>query len=507
MYTPILHQEKKTALYIALYQAIRLDILRKQLRAGERLPSKRQLASGLGISVNTVDNAYQQLVSEGYLEVRAQSGHYVKPLGEHALLPDIAVPSPDREKPLILEQANDDTPSGRIDFSPIGTDLTQFPTNIVKKALRKELDTEKEQAFRSCPPAGSYRLRNALCRYLANSRGLHCRPEQILIGAGTDYVLQLFIQILRLLHRDPETARDTSGPVLAMEDPVYSKAYRIFSGLSVPVHFVPLDRVGIDIDILRQSPANLVYTTPSHQFPLGLIMPADRRLQLLAWANEKDNRFIIEDDYDSEYRYLGKPIPPIGSLDSNGRVIYLGTFSKALSPSIRVSYLILPEKLLRLYEQHLSYYSNTVTHLEQLMLANLLETGEFERQINRSRTLCRKKRDLLLQALSPYSRHLHIRGTDAGTHLLCTVRNKMTEEELITAARKAGVIVYGISDYYIDTSVHLLPYQMIPDATVLLGYAGLSESELYPGAARLAQAWKIERKKNALTCQSTQDVL
>ena len=476
MYIPQLGDTKP--IYRALYFSIRKDISGGVLSSGFHLPSKRRLSGELGISINTVDTAYQQLVSEGYLISKPQKGFFVRTGFSENLLPDTDN-HPDYIYLSASAKTSLNTSENMLDFSPNGSDLSLFPISVIRRSLKKEL--ENRLCFTTCPPQGSERLRNALAIYLQNARGLFCSPAQILIGAGTDYLLQLLIQILRIHTNDKIS--------IAMENPIYNKAYRIFAGLFTPVSFIPLDAAGIDMDILKKSKANITYTTPSHQFPLGLIMPAGRRFQLLKWANQKNNRFIIEDDYDSEFRYSGRPIPAIGGMANNEKTIYMGTFSKSISPSFRVSYLVLPPKLMNIYQNHLSYYSSTVSHFEQLLLANFIETGEFERHISRMRVYFRKKRDLLLSLLSPYSRYLQIRGIDAGMHILCTVHNGMPESNLVSTARKARIIVYGISEYYTDTVNS--PEKYIPASTVLLGYAGLTDTEIEKGAAALISAWQL----------------
>ena len=503
MYMPTL-QTGISTLYMQLYETLKEDLMSDRYPAGTRMPSKRILSSHLGISVNTVDSAYQQLVSEGYIEARARSGYYASDLRSQtsgAVLQSVSVAgrNPEKKRKDILpnthETASLSNPyrqSDAIDFSPNGVDLKALPIAGLKRTFRDVFSAYGEQLFMNCEPEGDSYLRRSLCTYLRESRGLFCDPSQIIIGAGTDYILQLLIQILRSSHEISS---------IAMENPVYNKAYQIFTGLQVPVDLIPLDKYGIHMQRLYQSRANLVYTTPSHQFPLGIIMPVNRRNELLTWASESEDRYIIEDDYDSEFRYSGRPIPPISAMDAAEKVIYLGTFSKSLAPSVRVSYLVLPRELCRAFHENLSYYNTTITRLDQLVWARYIETGDFERHINRMRTLYRRKRDLFLSALSPYRKKLHISGTDAGLHLLCLVKNGMSESELVASAKNAATIVYGISSYYLsDKSGQDSPDDpeksrasglSIPQSTVLLGYAGLSNEQVLQGVTSLVQAWKL----------------
>ena len=475
MYIPAIRQDVKVSLYFQIYESIKEEILRGRLVPGEHLPSKRVLASSLGVSINTIDAAYQQLVSEGYLEARPGSGYYVLDPG---VLP---------VKDMTIEADSSDShppcPDNPIlDFSPNGVDLPALPLDKIRKCIRDVFADPEADLFRACGSLGSAELRSSLCRYLGQSRGIDCRPEQILIGAGTDYILQLLIQIISYAK---------SPTRVAMENPVYNKAYQIFTGLGVPVDLIPLDKSGIEMKSLSTSPANIVYTTPAHQFPLGIIMPISRRTELLEWAALSDDRYIIEDDYDSEFRYAGRPIPPIKAMDAANRVIYLGTFSKSIAPSVRISYLVLPPILMQVCQTGLSYYNTTVTGAEQIILSRFIDNGDFERHINRMRTLYRKKRDLFLHSLAPYRSQLDISGTDAGHHLLCRVKNGMSEEDLIANARNAATKVYGISAYYLKETGEKSVSLRIPPNTVLLGYAGLSDREIINGVGALARAWNL----------------
>jgi len=520
MRLPTLDSDSAVSLYRQLYEELRRDLLSGSIPAGMRLPSKRTLSSLLGISVNTVDAAYQQLVSEGYLEAHAKSGYFACDLGTHASLSVTSIDeaaaggeagqySSKQQLPLPVSEDSpgitDRAAPEMIDFSPNGVDLSALPLSTFKKAIRDVLEEEGVNAFRSCDSQGAESLREALCRYVRESRGLACDPGQIIIGAGTDYILQLLVQIMRSVHEIW---------AVAMENPVYNKAYQIFTGLQVPVELIPLDKYGIHMGRLASSSADLVYTTPSHQFPLGIIMPVSRRTELLSWAAGAPHRYIIEDDYDSEFRYAGRPIPAISGMDANSKVIYLGTFSKSIAPSIRISYLVVPPALLKAFKKNLSYFNTTVTHPEQLILARFIACGDFERHINHMRTLYRRKRDHFVQALSPYMDKLVISGTDAGLHLLCHVKNGMSEDQLVRTAEIAGAKVYGISSYYLmdrapaagsteaakaavaDTSTDAAEAvaaagEDVPKSTVLLGYAGLTDEGIVRGVAALAGAWVL----------------
>lgn len=470
-------------IYMQLYRSIREDCLRGRLVSGEKISSRRSLAKELGVSVNTVDSAYQQLVSEGYIEARPRSGFRVRELltGKENAATAHERPGIGRV-PETPDSGNmPDKPGGTtqiIDFSPNGVDLSMLPVGDLKKIVRDVFSFPPEKLFGSCEPEGTPALRNSLCRYLFRSRGLQCTPDRIVIGAGTDYILQFLVQLLSAaVHIES----------IAMENPMYNKAFQIFSGLERKIRLIPLDSQGMDTVILRACDANIAYVTPSHQFPLGMIMPAGRRADLLAWAAGSSDRFIIEDDYDSEFRYSGRPIPPLCSMHGAEKVIYVGTFSKSVAPSLRVSYLVLPSELALICKSKMSHLSTTVSVPDQLVLAGFLDSELFDRHISRMKTLYRRKRDLLLRELAPFRNALEVGGSDAGLHLLCTVRRDYSEEELIRLAAEKGVRVYGVSAYYLKESGRIIP----SEATVLLGYGGLSFGEITDGVKALSEVWSL----------------
>jgi len=472
-------------IYMQLYRAIREDCLRGTLISGEKISSRRSLAKELGISVNTVDSAYQQLVSEGYIEVRPRSGFRVRELSRGS---DVPTTGPEAADSGIGQRtvaffsgdgdAQPDEATRPIDFSPNGVDLSMLPMPDLKKIVRDVFSFSPEELFGSCEPEGTLALRSSLCRYLWQSRGLRCTPDRIVVGAGTDYILQFLVQLL-----------SAAVPIesIAMENPMYNKAFQIFSGLHRKIRLIPLDSQGMDTALLRVCDANIAYVTPSHQFPLGMIMPAGRRADLLSWAAGSDGRYIIEDDYDSEFRYSGRPIPPLCAMHGAEKVIYVGTFSKSVAPSLRVSYLVLPSELALICKSKMSHLSTSVSVPDQLVLARFLDSGLFERHISRMKTLYRRKRDQLLRELAPFRGSLHVGGSDAGLHLLCTVRKNFSEEELVRLAADAGVRVYGVSAYYLKEPGKTMP----SEATVLLGYGGLSFEEITRGVQALSVAWGL----------------
>ena len=274
--------------------------------------------------------------------------------------------------------------------------------------------------------------------------------------------------------------------VIAMENPTYKQAYRVFQSLGYEVCPVEMDANGMEPELLAECGANVAYVMPSHQFPTGIVMPVGRRQELLKWAQEAPDRYIIEDDYDSEFRYRGKPIPALQGMDRNGRVIYLGTFSKCIAPAIRVSYLVLPPSLLVRYRSQTSFYASTVSRIDQNILYQFLSGGYFERHLNRMRAIYKTKHDLLLEQVEPLRKQFEIRGEHAGLHILLTSRNGVPEETLIRKAAEAGVRVYGLSSYFIHSEHNHRP------STVVLGYASLSEEQIVDGIHLLETCWGIQ---------------
>lgn len=301
---------------------------------------------------------------------------------------------------------------------------------------------------------------------------MNCRTEQIIVGAGNDYLLMLLSVILGRGHK------------VAMENPTYISAYRCFAKLGYAMCTISMDEAGMRPAELEKSGADLAYIMPSHQFPMGMVMPMKRRMQLLAWASRENGRYLIEDDYDSEFRYKGRPIPALQGNDTEGKVIYLGTFSRAIAPSIRISYMVLPETLLPAYEENGRCFSATVSKTDQKILEGFMRSGAFERHLNRMRAQYKGKHDLLIRLLKEFGREYTVSGENAGVHVLVHLPRGLSEAEAVQRAKEDGVRVYGLERYCIGAAAD--PAQ---GGTVLLGYAGLSEEEIAEAAAILKKCW------------------
>lgn len=477
MLTISIDTKSKEPIYEQIYKYIREEVVNGNIPCGTRLPSSRGMATHLEVSRNTVDMAYGQLLSEGYIESVPKKGYFVSALdtlySEGIYIQGISELEEDSEKEYMDRQ--DKEKEYQIDFSPSGVDMDYFPYGKWRKLMRECLIDDNKELFLSGKHQGDIDLRKAVQNYLHQSRGVRCKPSQIIIGAGSDYMLLLLSRIL------------SGEQHIAMENPVYKQAYTIFNSVGYPITPVSLDEQGIRIDVLEKSDANLVYVTPSHHFPLGTVMSVNRKQKLLSWASKKEERYIIEDDYDSEFRYFGKPIPALQSQDPFGKVIYVGTLSKAIAPGIRMSYMVLPESLMEQYYKSAGFYFSTVSRIDQRVISQFFIQGHFERHLNRMRKIYKTKHDILLQELKEAGLPIRISGESAGLHFLLEFGEKTleaadVEKRLVELAKKQGIKVYALSDYYIREE------ERVP--TILIGFSRLKESELAEGVKALKKAWK-----------------
>lgn len=461
-----LNTASRIPLYEQIYEYIRDEITAGRIPAGEKLPSGRALAAYLEVSRSTVDLAYEQLLSEGYVESIPCKGYYACRIEELYRL--------EREPEHTGQETEAEQKRWDYDFTPNGIDLDSFPFGVWRRITKDILLDDRKELFQLGDPKGEKELRETICSYLHRARGVNCSPDQILIGAGNDYLQLLLASILGTKHR------------IAMESPTYRHAYQIFEQLGFSMCTVPMDGQGMRVDSLAESGADIAYVMPSHQYPLGIVMPIKRRLELLRWAAQKPGRYLIEDDYDSEFRYKGKPIPALQGSDAQGRVIYIGTFSKAIAPAIRISYLVLPRQLWKENQRRLSRYSSTVSRIDQMILNDFIKQGHFERHLNRMRKIYSRKHDLLIGALRALEPACRITGEHAGVHFLMEFTNGWSEEELVRRAEQENVRVYPLSAYRIG--------EVREDScpTVILGYATLTEKEITEAAARLLRAWSQE---------------
>ena len=450
----------KDSLYEYLYKQIKNDIISYKLSPGEKLPSKRAFAKHLNISTITVENAYIQLLAEGYIYSVPKSGYYVSDISSTKVLKE--------ERPTKDVPSKADDSEIFADFTSNSTAKDSFPFSTWTKILRQIMsDYEKELMVRS-PFAGIKLLRNAIADYLYQFRGMAVDPEQIIVGAGTEYLYGIIIQ---LLGREKK---------YGVEDPGYQKITRIYQANQVQCAHIPMDENGVDIRALEDADADILHISPSHHFPTGIVTPISRRYEILSWAAKSASRYIIEDDYDSEFRLMGKPIPSLQSIDVADKVIYINTFSKSLSSTIRISYMVLPKSLVSTYKEKLGFYSCTVSNFEQYTLYRFIEQGHLEKHINRMRNYYRIQRDTILTCIKKQKKYNQtvIKEEHSGLHFLLQVETDLSDEELILKAKENGIAISCLSQY------SYLP-ENATEHTIIINYSGIMEKDIPEAVDRL----------------------
>lgn len=453
MLTYSLDNHGNIPLYEQLYRAIKQDITRGTLSANEKLPSKRNLAKHLGISMVTVENSYQQLKAEGYIYSLAKKGFFVSEINLH---------HPPVEKTIRLlshPKTMPDENKSLLRLSNNQTNSETFPFATWSKIVRQVLNNCQNELVQPSPSKGILLLRQAIAKHLNDYRGMAVDPRQIIIGAGTEYLYTILIQLLGL------------DKVIALEDPSYPKIRKIYQQFNINQTYIDMEKDGISISKLKQTKAEVIHLSPSHQFPTGSILSIGKRYELLSWANQ-GNRYIIEDDYDSEFRFQGLPIPSLQEIDTLGKVIYINTFSKSLSSTLRISYMILPPQLLEQFEDKLNFYSNTVSNLQQYTLAYFIKDGYFEKHLNRMRLFYQRKRDSLVQKLlsSPLKNHITIHEDESGLHFIMTITSDLSEEKICQLALENHLLMTPISHYYHGKN-------RLYEKSFIVNYSNISEKE------------------------------
>lgn len=462
-----LNKLSDTPLYEQIYEQIKNDISEGKLPVGMKLPSKRRLGEFLSVSQTTIELAYGQLVAEGFIAAKPRRGYFVQAIEELAY-----VQPPQSIEQIVEQQAT----MIEYDFSPGKIDTDSFPFVHWRKHAKDVMDETSSQLLLLGHPHGDLELRQEIARYLYHSRGVDCSPEQIIVGSGTEQLMPLLIRIL--------------GPtaIYGIEDPGYPLTHHVFYHNNREVVPIAVDEEGMNVQALQRSGATIAYVTPSHQFPTGTVLSAPRRAALLNWAASKKEYFIIEDDYDSEFRYTGRPIPSLQGMDKGENVIYLSTFSKSLMPSLRIAYMVLPSVLLDTYQQAFIHYSSTVPRLDQHILARFMAKGQFSRHLNRMRKLYKRKLQVLTDILRLYAPAISFSGDEAGMHIIVNVHLDKDEKELLHAAKNANIRVYGLHEYRSKTTSRTPSF--------LIGFGGLSEKDIAAAIPKLMVAWEIKSKKH-----------
>lgn len=450
--------------YEYLYNCLKSDIVNGKLAEGSKLPSKRALAEENGISVKTVMNAYEQLLMEGYITSRERSGYYVVSdfdVNVRHQKVNISLPAPEEDEKWFA------------DFTANTTVYEKFPFSMWTKVMRQVMAEYSVKLVMRGDFLGSQELRAEIARYLFRTRGMLVSPECIVIGTGIEY---LYSKMMSLL---PEDA------VYAVEDPGYRKIQRIYEQQGVKWKCISMGKGGINMSSLRSSDATVVHTSPEHHYPLGTVMSARRRQELLAWLEESENRYIIEDDYDCEFRYSGHAIPALYGLDYTQHVIYMNTFSKTLSPGIRISYMVLPEKLLRQYVDTANFFSNTSSNLEQFTLAHFIRDGYFDRHLSRMRKYYLKQGETLKSMImaTPQIPVKEISGMQTGTHVLVKLKTSLSDREIKERARERGINLKCLSEFCISDASEYT-------GTLVLNYSGMDESRMLEVMQVLASVFR-----------------
>ena len=479
------------SLYEHLYKCIKNDIKKGVLEKNEKLPSKRSLAKNLGISVITVENAYAQLLAEGYIYSIAKKGYYVSDI-KSGYIWDSSAMENEREKTSIkngVEHINlvKEKMCDRIDeefaISQARTegryiaDFTKnrmisdmFPFTIWTKLIRQVLSEQQNALMTNPPSGGAMELRRAIAKHLKEFRGMIVAPEQIIVGAGTEYLYGLIIQLLGMDKK------------YGVEDPGYDKISKIYRCHGVKQDYIGMDEYGVIPSQISEKKIDILHITPSHHFPTGIVMPISRRYELLGWANQDEERYIIEDDYDSELRLNGQPIPALQSIDVSEKVIYINTFTKTLSSTVRISYMVLPEKLLDKFYKTLFFYSCTVSNFEQYTLAKFIDEGCFEKHINRMRKYYSDKRKKLFLAIkkSKLNKYVTVHEEDAGLQFLMEIKTKYSDEEFVRRAAKEGIKMSPLSGFY-----HLKENRT--EHIFVMNYLGVEESNIEKTVEKLCK--------------------
>lgn len=443
-------------MYEYLYQCIKNDIIKQRLKAHEKLPSKRVLAKHLQVSLITIENAYNQLLIEGYIYSIEKKGYFVSAIE----YPDIPVQS----TPIIIEKPQTQY---LIDLRTNSVSFSNFPFSVWSKLTRQVLNSQDSELLMRAPQQGCLPLREAICEHLYAFSGMNVSPSQIVIGAGTEYLYNLVIQLFG--HQQ----------VYALENPGHKSIAKVYQLNNINYQYISLDSNGLNIEELKQSKAQIVHISPAHHYPTGISMPIQRRLEILKWATQQDS-YIIEDDYDSEFRLRGKPLSTLFQIDQNERVIYLNTFSKTLAPSFRMSYMVLPPHLVKLYQEKFAFSACSVSSFEQIILASFMKQGYFEKHINRMRNSYKMVRDELLMQLqrSPIAKEIEITEENAGLHFLLHYHSPYKDTTIIHRAHEIGLNIATLSQFYNE------PFE---SQTLVVNYSGLSKKDIPLAVTLLTQ--------------------
>lgn len=458
-----LEKRGEASLYEYVYQKIRDDIVAGRIAAGEHLPSKRAFASHLGISVITIENAYSQLLAEGYIRSKPRRGYYACELPD---APVLALVTEDIDRDTVSMDLGAHDADGQIERFDALSPSTLEAARLWQGALRATLTSEDErEIFSPAPAQGTARLRRAIARHLRGTRGMNVNPDNIVIGAGAQLLDTMLVQLLG------------ADKVYAVEDPGYLRLTRIYQAMGCEVRHIPLDGEGVDLSALQKTGTDVLHLMPSHQYPTGLVTSIARRYALLSWAAERPDRYLIEDDFDCEFRLAGKPIPALASIDAAQSVIYTNTFSKSLSSALRLAYMVLPDDLMERFGRDLGFYASSVSSVDQVALARLLESGDYERHVNRVRVRAREARDglaALVRKTFPTG-EVSIEHADAGLYCIVVAERGAGGSSFTLALTRSSIPFIDISDCFWCADGASVPES---SARILVQYDDLSSNAL-----------------------------
>ncbi|MDQ6419005.1 PLP-dependent aminotransferase family protein [Paenibacillus sp. LHD-117] len=477
--TPLLNKHSDTPIYDQLYRYIRENIENGKLPSGGKLPAIRPLAQHLNVSKNTVEAAYGQLLAEGYVESRERGGYVIQPIEQLWNLTGRDIPESMRHSFSSIQPSSE---ADRLEhhiplpyefrYGDIAFD--RFPQEVWKSCLTQAISDAVETAPYGIlgygDRLGHIGLREELAHYVYQARGAAVDANQIFVCAGTQYAVSLLVQLLRLREG-----------VFAMEEPGYHGVKTVLRGMDCRVAPIPVESDGIDVSALGRTDASIVYVTPSHQFPLGMVMSVEKRLRLLKWASAND-ALILEDDYDSEFRYGSRPVPSLKALDTDDRVIYMGTLSKAFLPGARLSYVIMPRRLVPLMKERLANYSGSVSPMIQQAVWLFMKQGHYGRHIRRMRRIYQARYRALTESIAEImGNRAEIVGDKSGMHILLRVAGRESSE-LIRLAESAGCMIFSAAKHWDESNTDALEF-------VILGFGGMDEAALREGVRRLGEAW------------------
>lgn len=471
LYTPDLYSPSTSPIYIALYDAIKRDIIGGKLAPNDRLPSIRVLANHLSISTTPVETAYQQLLAEGFIENLPRRGYYV------THLPDsygkLSLGGYPHSAANVMASGISDSVYA-YDFHMAKNDFTVFPISTWKRLLNHTLREEYNELLFYGDPQGESGLREELAAYLGRFRGVVCRKEQIVIGAEQHLLMNYLAVMLQDL-----------SPGIAAENPCYPLIPSTFQAQGYRLYPLSDSGRGIPIEMLQNTPARIVAVSPSHQFPSGRVMPFQERIALLEWA-KKNQAYILEDDYGGELRYYGQPVPALQGLDPTANVIYIGGFSQILAPDICIHYMVLPEALIEPYHQtrRRLVFELSSSRIYQRTLQRFMEQGYFEKHVRKMRNLYRRKNRVLADALgAQFKGKGEVINGETGLHLILKLQASPSEQEMVKAVQPYGIRVAPASPFYTGGK------PQTRERSFIIGFGGIALERIEEGVSLLRKLW------------------